>query len=147
MIEMKDFRIIMIENWPDDMKFFLRIKTKLGWRFAIGADRGAPGQYNYEIENFGNGYAPIKYAIPEIIQERNCPSLAFYNKLRALLIYYMNPKPKGVTVVVDIAEAKRKLEEWQSEPKDLMNLYPNFIPFEPREKELNNKKIKFLLNR
>jgi hypothetical protein len=147
MIDIKKFRIVhfpeygLIEDPSNPSNFFLQLPSMFGWRFAIGADRGAPGYYNYQFENACNAYYFISHGIPDHIKERNKPTLSKFRKKIAFVRSLCEIHPTGKTFILDIPAAEDLLAEWSAR-KDfsIVNPYPHNTPEYQNIEEIERQK-------
>jgi hypothetical protein len=152
MIDVKKFRIIhypeyeLTEQVPSN--FFLQIPSMFGWRFAIGADRGAPGCYNYQFESACNAYYFIEHGIPDHIKEKNNPTLSEFRKKIAYVRSLCEIHPSGKTFILDISAAEELLAQWRAR-KDysIVDPYPNVTPEYQKTEEIKAEKLRLKNNK
>lgn len=124
------FRVIKIENYPGDKRYFLRVKHLLWWRYAIVADYGSWAYTNHHVIRAETGYEILEIYLQKIYKESENPTLHFFERMVAVLRYYIGKKPKGVTFVVDIKRAQRRLKIHKSVKGPSDPDYPETIEFE-----------------
>jgi hypothetical protein len=113
------YRIVtaIYKNDPiSEKRYFLQIKGKFGWGYACGYHRGAPGQYNYEIDHTYNPFALVEYTIPDIENEIKQPTLSIANiclaRCKSITLSLKPRNPKIVyTDIRNISEAIKKHRE------------------------------------
>jgi len=108
-IDYSQFKIVKHDNGDYYILFKRKFLCFSFWTYMNGADRGAPGVYNYQIESSANPFFHIQYTIPEFLAEKYYRTIPCFKKPLRL------PKIKGkVLGVLDISKLRVALDKYRN---------------------------------